>query len=300
MVYFFVLGVQFLAELKVSLRRIDDFLSMPEPPPPTHQRGLDQAAGAAPAAGAEAAAAGGRPSAEKRRLSFDALLGRRRSAAANGTGTVLDKEGKSSGVEVPVGGLRLGGADYDWSRNVEQLGLGPRKPTSSGGSSGSGDSSSASSGSDAGDAPEGAPAADGGVEGDAARSGREAARGAEPNGAASTPAESGASEGRSRRGRRRTLEGIELTVSPGELLGICGEVGAGKSSVLAALLGELQPIREADGSLKGERRRQRGAGGVGLPRRAGSQACARRGPPRPQLTQPSTGCWAALQGGGTG
>jgi ABC-type ATPase with predicted acetyltransferase domain len=138
------------------------------------------------------------------------------------------------------------------------------------------------------------------VEGDAARSGREAARGAEPNGAASTPAESGASEGRSRRGRRRTLEGIELTVSPGELLGICGEVGAGKSSVLAALLGELQPIREADGSLKGERRRQRGAGGVGLPRRAGSQACARRGPPRPQLTQPSTGCWAALQGGGTG
>ncbi len=44
-----------------------------------------------------------------------------------------------------------------------------------------------------------------------------------------------------------TLAGVKLEVRPGELLGICGEVGSGKSSVLAGLLGELQPSA-AEGS----------------------------------------------------
>lgn len=42
-----------------------------------------------------------------------------------------------------------------------------------------------------------------------------------------------------------TLSGLRLEVRPGELLGITGEVGSGKSSMLAALLGELLPIATA-------------------------------------------------------
>lgn len=43
-------------------------------------------------------------------------------------------------------------------------------------------------------------------------------------------------------GPRLTLADVSLELRPGELLGVCGEVGAGKSSILAALLGELQPL----------------------------------------------------------
>ena len=39
-----------------------------------------------------------------------------------------------------------------------------------------------------------------------------------------------------------TLGGVRLTLRAGEVLGVCGEVGAGKSSLLAALLGELLPL----------------------------------------------------------
>ncbi|XP_060989196.1 ATP-binding cassette sub-family C member 4-like [Dama dama] len=38
-----------------------------------------------------------------------------------------------------------------------------------------------------------------------------------------------------------TLQGLSFTVRPGELLGVVGPVGAGKSSLLGALLGELTP-----------------------------------------------------------
>jgi ABC-type hemin transport system ATPase subunit len=41
-------------------------------------------------------------------------------------------------------------------------------------------------------------------------------------------------------------------VQPGELLAVVGEVGAGKSSLLAALLGELMPMRGPDGAVYGE------------------------------------------------
>jgi ABC-type multidrug transport system fused ATPase/permease subunit len=244
MVYFFVLGVQFLAELKVSLKRIDDFLSMPEPPPPTHQRHKDLAAyppalagpngsassgaPALPPAAASAAGAGSgsslkgslemarQASGEALRRSMDVLFGRSRPQSrlsdTQARGSMLEE---AEAAAVPVGGLKLGGADYDWSHNVEQLGLLPR---SSGGSNGS----SSSSSSDGGEAI-----------------GEEAEEG----------------EGGGRvvvRPRRCTLEGVVLSVAPGELLGICGEVGAGKSSVLAALLGELQPVRGADGLVKCE------------------------------------------------
>jgi ABC-type iron transport system FetAB ATPase subunit len=41
-------------------------------------------------------------------------------------------------------------------------------------------------------------------------------------------------------------------VQPGELLAVVGEVGAGNSSLLAALLGELMPMRGADGAVHGK------------------------------------------------
>jgi energy-coupling factor transporter ATP-binding protein EcfA2 len=53
---------------------------------------------------------------------------------------------------------------------------------------------------------------------------------------------------------RRTLIGVKLQVQPGELLAVVGEVGAGKSSLLAALLGELMPMRSPDGAVHGKSR----------------------------------------------
>lgn len=43
-----------------------------------------------------------------------------------------------------------------------------------------------------------------------------------------------------------------MVVQPGELVAVVGEVGAGKSSLLAALLGELMPMRGPDGGVAGE------------------------------------------------
>lgn len=60
--------------------------------------------------------------------------------------------------------------------------------------------------------------------------------------------------------RRKTLSGVKLLVQPGELLAVVGEVGAGKSSLLAALLGELMPVKGPDGIVHGEG----AAGGAGF------------------------------------
>ncbi|MGE7958420.1 heme ABC transporter ATP-binding protein [Pseudomonas sp. NPDC089530] len=44
-----------------------------------------------------------------------------------------------------------------------------------------------------------------------------------------------------RRGSKIVLEGIDLELKPGEVLGVLGPNGAGKSTLLAALCGELKP-----------------------------------------------------------
>ncbi|MBW6111812.1 ATP-binding cassette domain-containing protein, partial [Pseudomonas aeruginosa] len=44
-----------------------------------------------------------------------------------------------------------------------------------------------------------------------------------------------------RRGGKTVLEGLELELRPGEMLGVLGPNGAGKSTLLGALCGELQP-----------------------------------------------------------
>ncbi len=44
-------------------------------------------------------------------------------------------------------------------------------------------------------------------------------------------------------GRRKVLQGVEFSVSPGMLVGIVGENGAGKSTLLRILAGALRPNR---------------------------------------------------------
>jgi ABC-type multidrug transport system fused ATPase/permease subunit len=197
----FVAAVQYLTELRISLQRIDRFLSMPEPPPPVHHR--------------VAAATG--------------------SAAAEG-GDVVSSA-------LPVGTVALRGADYDWNSNVQihvphsldshksqkqkDQHFKGAKQKSKAAADGEGGSSNGELGSD---------------------------------GKAVVNGSSGVTGG-------PTLKGIRLELHPGELLGVAGEVGSGKSSLLAALIGELQPVRGPEGSRPGGRgagwEAGRGSSGVG-------------------------------------
>lgn len=44
-------------------------------------------------------------------------------------------------------------------------------------------------------------------------------------------------------GARPTLDDINLNVTPGQLVAVVGQVGSGKSSLLSAILGEMEKIR---------------------------------------------------------
>ncbi|MEL6217926.1 MAG: ATP-binding cassette domain-containing protein, partial [Pseudomonadota bacterium] len=59
----------------------------------------------------------------------------------------------------------------------------------------------------------------------------------------------------SRRGDITAVKGIDLAVAPGEILGVVGESGAGKSTIGNAIMGLLEPPGRRDGGtiqLKGE------------------------------------------------
>ena len=60
-----------------------------------------------------------------------------------------------------------------------------------------------------------------------------------------------------RRGTLRALDGVSFAIEPGEILGVVGESGAGKSLTGAAIIGLLEPPgRIASGEIWLEGRRR--------------------------------------------
>ena len=92
---FFTLGVQFMSELRITMRRLGAFLCLPEPPAPWHAQ---QTAGAC--AGEGSAASGAVPNGS--------------GAAANGSGGGMGHANGASGAEADVA-VAVAGADFDWA-----------------------------------------------------------------------------------------------------------------------------------------------------------------------------------------
>ncbi|GLC33196.1 hypothetical protein PLESTB_000360400 [Pleodorina starrii] len=234
MVNFFVLAVQTLTELRVSLQRIDAFLSTPEPPRPGqhhHQHHRDN--------DVERAVDGGGSGAEPRvtstangglnggaiRRSVEMVLG---GSAGGGRRSPEVEEVAATGpaAALPVGYVALRGADYDWARPFgrDDVLLHDTHGTALGGGGGGGGGTGAK------------------------EKGKGKGSASLTSSAATSAATSGAAAaGGGGGGGGLTLYGIRFSAAPGELLGICGAVGSGKSSLLAALLGELQPLRGRGG-----------------------------------------------------
>ncbi len=193
-VNFFILAVQFMTELNISLRRIDAFLSIPEPPPPVHQHaGSGAAPGEVRLRGADYAWGAEPPPAEE--------------------GTSARRGGTGRGQQGP--------ARAEVQLQVEQQ-------------QAQGSEQGAAPGRGSMDAAAAAAAPPGGAQ--------EGQGSVQPPRAAAGPAQADASVP-----QRITLHGVSFQLAPGELLGVCGEVGSGKSSLLAALLGELQPLQPEGG-----------------------------------------------------
>lgn len=150
LVYFAVIGFQYLTETFVALQRIDKFLGMPEPPPAVHMRARQQsqqvsqaaspaaavdtptaaaAAAAAPevALGAPAAAATqagvvvtDAGSAEKQPVNGQQQAARV-VAGDSSSGSSSSQEGGVVMCDLPDGYVELGGADYDWVTNMQEM-----------------------------------------------------------------------------------------------------------------------------------------------------------------------------------
>ncbi|EFN52562.1 hypothetical protein CHLNCDRAFT_138549 [Chlorella variabilis] len=179
---FFVLAVGSVSELRISMRRLGAFLSLPEPPKPWH---------ATP--GASAGSGGG--------------------ATANG------RDGAPGGQqETPAAAaeaaVEVAGADFDWADRSWAEPAAAAAPA-------------------AGSARDDEPAAAAAFQAVQATAGQQAAGEAAP----APPA--------------FQLRGLRFSVARGSLVGIVGTVGSGKSSVLAALLGELQPTQRGGASAAG-------------------------------------------------
>jgi ABC-type multidrug transport system fused ATPase/permease subunit len=154
MVQFFVLAVQSMTELRVSLQRIDAFLSTPEPPLPVHT-----ALTAAEHSSNEQGPPAGSP------------LPHKGTASAEKGAVAAKQEVGAAGLHLAPGTVMFRGADFDWAHPMGGV---PAPPTA-----------------------RAVPAAENG-EGPAVSLGP-------------------------------TLAGLTFTLRPGELLGICGEVGSGES-----------------------------------------------------------------------
>lgn len=127
LVYFAVIGFQYLTETFVALQRIDKFLGMPEPPPAVHMRARQQRSQSPAAAAVTAAAPAAAPAvlpvskAAGGAIAADGVANGQQqlavvAAAADG--------GSSNGVvvcDLPDGYVELGGADYDWASNIEEM-----------------------------------------------------------------------------------------------------------------------------------------------------------------------------------
>ncbi len=125
---FFVLAVQTLTELRVSIQRIDNFLATPEPPQPADVAAGPSCNEAGFAAGkprwapqammktAEPAGNGHSEEAGKHGPLNGGAQGNGAAAGANGNGEAHGAQANSHGF--PVGFVAMRGADYDWSRSA--------------------------------------------------------------------------------------------------------------------------------------------------------------------------------------
>jgi hypothetical protein len=343
-------GVQYLTELRISLQRIDSFLSLPEPPLPSHrqraQASSAAAAAAAPAPAEEAGAAVPATAGQQDAAANGSYAGSRPQPAAAGgrAGTVLQQHADD---QLPLGAVVLRGADYEPGAEVRAFDQGPAV---AGGQkqeqpkihveacAGAARSASQPAAAAAATAAAPAAAADGSqppevivvrqLSGSAASAGQGSAlESVSSLGQAQPSTGSGAAGakqvwlagcvqpvanagGLPARGavtgamcawlsiavacvgemcqqrcsrsmlgghawgqqpsnpksmpmpflQAFRLHGIKLDVRPGEMLGICGMTGAGKSCLLGALLGELQPAPGPDGSVAGKALRTAAAG----------------------------------------
>jgi len=210
MVQFFIMAVQSFTELWVSIRRIDAFLSTEEPQQPAYS--------ALP------------PSQQQQQQHLKQQTEQPQSAsqpaaAAAATAPADDTPHVAQAdTELTRGSVVLRGADYDWLRPL-----------------GHAVAAAATAHASAMDALSGL-----GPKNTAAAQQPQLPHQSLP---ALRPPPSGSRGPSSELPvlRGPTLSGVALTVRPGELLGIAGEVGSGKSSLLAALLGELLPLPMACG-----------------------------------------------------